>query len=76
VQVPYIGVLPAPSECIVPPGAKIVDIKLCETCGFAFVRANQDRNCRRCHSRPEPLGREVEMEILRELFESERPVAQ
>jgi hypothetical protein len=75
-QVPYIGVLPAPSECVVPVGAQIVELKLCESCGFLFTRRNRDRFCRKCHSNPVPLGRELEFEILRELFEEEKPLAQ
>jgi hypothetical protein len=68
-----IGVTPRPEDCIVPPGALVVHVKVCETCGFPFV-TERDKNCRRCHANPEPLGRDLTLEILEDLMRTEHPL--
>jgi hypothetical protein len=64
-----------PLEHTIPPGAKRVTLKYCETCGFLFV-SESDRNCRKCHENPIPLGRNVMIDILEELMEGEEPLPQ
>lgn len=64
----YLGDM-SPCECIVPPGAKLVQLKYCENCGMLFTRRNKDKICRPCHSNPVPLGRDLELRILKELAE-------
>ena len=68
-----VGPTPRPEDCVVPLGALVVHVKVCETCGFPFV-TERDRNCRRCHANSEPLGRDLTLDILEELMESERPL--
>lgn len=60
--------------CRVPTGAAVVELKICETCGFLFARKNRDRNCFRCHSNPVPLGSELTAPVL--LMEQEVPLPQ
>jgi hypothetical protein len=59
------------SECRVPPGAIVVRVKICETCGFPFI-TRLDKNCHRCHANPVPLGRTT-LEILEDL-KNELPI--
>lgn len=70
-----IGVVPREELCHVPPGWFEVHIKICETCGFNFF-SRGDKNCRRCHANPVPLGRDVTVGILEDLMHSEHPIPQ
>jgi hypothetical protein len=55
-----------PRECVVPPGAVVLRLKYCETCGNLFARRNRDRNCYRCHSNPVPLGLPAVVDLMKE----------
>ena len=57
-----------------PPSAVVLTLKICESCGYLFLRPNHDRYCFACHASPEPLKREVTLSVLEELFETERPL--
>ena len=70
-----LGIMPRVEDCRIPEGAIIVRLKICECCGFLFT-SDGDRYCRRCHSNPEPLARDVELAILQELMDQQSPLPQ
>jgi len=72
---PYIGIVPRPEECNIPADWTVVLLRYCQCCGFLFV-SRGDKYCRRCHANAEPLGKDVTIEILQDLMDSESPVLQ
>jgi hypothetical protein len=63
------------SEHVVPPGAVIVFLKYCESCGVLFQRRGCDRHCFRCHANPVPLGKNELQASIEELIAREQPLA-
>lgn len=62
-------------ECRVPPGARVVELKMCECCGNWFVRGNRDRVCRPCHAQYVPLVVVTDPEV-EQLMSVEHPILQ